>query len=98
VALGGGKKRKSLRAIEVDRKRYYWRIVDDETVAIGVAERPHCRVMLRDPGGLSSTSVTPRMIREAILFARSNGWPHARATLAVAYTADRFVVSASSKD
>jgi hypothetical protein len=60
-------------------------------VVIGQADKPHQRVTLRGPG-LSSTlfvagrtfshsNVTPRVVRDAILFARASGWPDRRPSL-----------------
>jgi hypothetical protein len=64
---------------------------DKLTIVIGQTDRPHRRVTVRGPG-LSSTvrlagtayshsNVTPRLVRDAILFARAGGWSERRPTL-----------------
>ena len=54
-------------------------------VVIGQAEKPHQRVTVRGAGlswtlfaggqAFSHSNVTPRLVRDAILFARAKGWP-----------------------
>jgi hypothetical protein len=60
-------------------------------VVIGQADHPHQRLTVRGPGlswtvfaggqAFSHSNATPRLIRDAILFARASGWPDRRPSL-----------------
>jgi len=67
-------------------------------VIIGEARRPHRRVTLTGRGlswtvfvlgvAHSHSKVTPRLVREAILFAKASGWPDRQPTIDVACAPD----------